>query len=156
MRLGVAATAAVFAAGVAGCGGDDSPAKPAATAEPAAPPVTVALREEAASGETGTATLRAIDGTSMSVVLELAPAQVHPYYYAHIHKGTCADYRKLKTAAQQEETVADELQDVRAGKSESTVYTASLEQRTTGDFSINVHQPTEGYRVVACGDIPRR
>ena len=91
----------------------------------------------------------------MSVAIEITPSKKHSYHPAHIHKGTCADYRKLKGFEAQLASVVDELQDVTEGRSESTVYT-SLAARTTGAYSINVHAPIQGYKVVACGDIPKR
>ncbi len=148
------ATLGTLAAGCGG-GGDDPSDAPAAPPSSTAP-VTVALRAENGSGRSGTATLRRADETSMTVLIELTRSGTHPYEPAHIHTGTCADYRRLKTYDAQAATVADELQDVRDGRSESTVYTASLAQRTTGAYSINVHEPTGDNVVVACGDIPKR
>jgi hypothetical protein len=156
VRRLIAAVALTVGAANGGCGGDDAPAPAAAPAKPAGKPVSVELREEAASGQNGTATLTPIDAQSMMVVIEITPSKEHSYQYAHIHEGTCAEYRKLESTSAQEESVTDELQDVRAGRSESTLYTTPLEERTTGRYSINVHLPVEGYKVVACGDIPRR
>ncbi len=151
------ATAAALLVLAAGCGGDgdntaDAPAPQAVAAER----VTLPLKEERSSGQSGTATLTPVDENSMSVVIKLTPTKKYSYEPAHIHKGTCAEYRKLKTFDAQLATVVDELQDVTNGRSESTLYTASLADRTTGRYSINVHVPVGANEVVACGDIPRR
>ena len=154
IRFGPGAFATLVVAAV-GCGGGDESAEPAA-APASGPPVTVSLREERGSGQSGTATLRAVDAMSMTVVIELTPSKEHSYLPAHIHTGTCADYAKLKTVDAQAASVADELQDVRDGRSESTLYTTALAQRTTGTYSINVHVPVGDNEAVACGDIPKR
>ncbi len=157
-----------FAAGslsLTACGGRDegtaSGGPPAGTspenttAAAAAEPVTIELKEENASGQTGTATLKPA-GERLDVELEVTPPKKFKgaFQHAHVHDVTCAEYRKLKDFNAQLGTVVDGLSDLSRGKSTSTV-AASLADRATGSFSINVHEEDTPYTVVACGDIPK-
>jgi hypothetical protein len=77
----------------------------------------------------------------------------HP---AHIHEGTCAEYAELTDFDAQFATVRDSLHDVVDGKSTTEVLLTPLVERTTGGYSINLHEPTGSFPTVACGDIPQR
>ena len=146
-RAAVGVALAVAAVAVAGCGGGDSEGGAASG------PVTFELAAENGSGQTGTATLTANDDGTFSVVLEVEKSGEHMFHPAHIHTGTCGEYRELEDVDAQLATVSDELQDVADGRSESTV-SVPLAERLTGTYSINVHEPIDPYPVVACGDIP--
>jgi hypothetical protein len=77
--------------------------------------------------------------------------------FAPIHAVTCAEYASVvgpeATPVEIEGTAVNTVVDVRDGKSTTTV-PGSLADRTTGEFSIIVHEPDAPYAAVACGDIP--
>jgi hypothetical protein len=154
---------AMIALGVAGCGGGDDNGDEAAPTETASrattsldpsQAITVDLQEVDDSKQSGTATL--VPGTVGSidifkVELEIRPALDAPQM-AHVHRATCAGFAKLKSD-KQILTVHTPLADVREGKGEPTTVPGSI---ATGEFSINVHEPTSPFPAVACGDIPKR
>ncbi|MGZ3497009.1 MAG: CHRD domain-containing protein [Vulcanimicrobiaceae bacterium] len=105
--------------------------------------VTVQLKPENNSGETGTATLTQ-EGSNVLVKVSLtgAPKTAQP---AHIHEGTCA---KLNPAPKYP------LSSVVDGKSTTVVKDVKLSELTSGSYAINVHKSTEDLKTyVACGDI---
>ena len=72
---------------------------------------------------------------------------------------TCAKYASITEFSAQLATVRETLENMRAGRSESNVFVldkGGLAARTTGGFSINVHEVEPPYEAVACGDIPKR
>lgn len=129
---------------LAGCGGGDEDAA-----------VTVQMNETNGSGQTGTATLTASSDNSIQVVLELTELEFASQP-AHIHEGTCAEYAALTEFEAQLATVKDSLREVVEGKSTTDVGLTPLATRTTGGYSINVHEPTGSFPTTACGDIPKR
>jgi hypothetical protein len=141
------------------CGGDDNEAAAPTeetTTQEAARPVTVELAEEHDSGQSGTATLTQVgEGAipTLEVVISLTPP-TDASMPAHIHKVTCAEYEaELDTVEEIMASIQSFLTDVRNGESKSTV-PGSLEERTTGEYSINVHDPARASETVVCGDIP--
>jgi hypothetical protein len=104
-------------------------------------PVTVSLKEQNKSGETGSATFTP-QGNKTQVVLELkgAPADAQP---AHIHAGTCA---KL------DPTPKYPLQNVVNGKSTTVLDVPMKQLMATG--AVNVHKSAQDVKTyVACGDL---
>jgi Flp pilus assembly protein TadG len=158
------ALALVGAAFSAGCGGDDAgaPAADEATAEQtttaagheAGEPVKVTLEEVDGSGVSGEATLSAAaEGSStFTVEVEVGPAGANSRP-AHIHDVTCAEYAQIEDSDEQAATVTDTLENVDEEGSTSTVR-VELTERTTGEYSINVHSAFIPFPAVACGDIP--
>jgi hypothetical protein len=149
----------------AGCGGDDAgtPAAEGTTAteemttteHEAGEPVEVALSEVDDSGVSGTAMLSESGGEGppkVTVELSVEPPgeQSRP---AHIHNVTCAEYTKIEDTDAQAKTVVDMLSNVGQGTSTST-FPGELSQRTTGEYSINVHSSAIPFPAIACGDIP--
>jgi hypothetical protein len=63
-------------------------------------------------------------------------------------------YAKLRGFDNQLATVRDERASLVRGRSRTTVE-ARLSERTTGRFSINVHEQNFPFTDVACGDIPK-
>src|SRR5215218_2696529 len=93
---------------LAGCGGSSS--ESAGSEEE----IVIPLEEENGSGESGTATLTAV-GDQTRIVLEVqsrSATPVAPRQPAHVHKGSCAEL---------DPTPAYALNDVKGGKSTSTV-----------------------------------
>ena len=123
-------------------------------AEPAK--LVVKLKQENRSGQSGTAVLVSRK-RGFDVVLRVSRPVRFPgnSQNAHIHDVTCAKYRRIKGFSRQLATVADSLYNLDRGRSTSTVG-VPLAKRTTGTFSINVHDDNAPYTVVACGDIPKR
>jgi hypothetical protein len=138
------ALAPVVAAALAGCGGG--------AGEPAG--LRVPLQAENNSGVTGSAELEPGEQKSFSVVLVAEAAE--DGMHAHIHDVSCAEYRRIQGFGAQVATVADSLADFSDGRSESTVGLVELAARTTGGYSINVHEQNAPYDTVACGDIPKQ
>jgi len=104
-------------------------------------PVTVSLKEQNKSGETGSATFTP-QGNKTQVVLELkgGPADAQP---AHIHAGTCA---KL------DPTPKYPLQNVVNGKSTTVLDVPMKQLMATG--AVNVHKSAQDVKTyVACGDL---
>lgn len=138
----------------AGGGGETSAgAAPEQVADTASEPITIELREENNSGQTGTATIEATEDT-FDITLEVTPPKKFEgeYQRAYVHDLTCDEYRELGNGEAQPETVVDELNDLANGESSSTVY-VPLAERAPG-YSINVHEQNDPFAVVACGDIP--
>ena len=126
---------AVFA--LTGCGSDDDD-------EAAGDSVTVALSEEAGSGQTGTATLTA-DGEQTTVSIEIDGGPVSESQPAHIHEGSCGDDLNPEPAFG--------LPNVTDGSSEATVE-ISLEDLQASDYAINLHMSDEDLATyTSCGDI---
>lgn len=106
--------------------------------------VTVELKALNNSGESGKATLTAMDGKT-KVVIDLTGAPAGVAQPVHIHHGTC---EKLGAPAYP-------LEAVKNGKSETTIE-AKPSDLTAGDFAINVHKSEKEISTyVACGDIPK-
>ncbi len=106
-------------------------------------PLTVALKAQNGSGETGTATLTQA-GANLKVVIKIDKpvAAAQP---VHIHPGTCA---KLNPAPQWA------LMNIVNGMSTTTLKGVKLATLTAGSFAINVHKSTADLKTyVACGDI---
>jgi hypothetical protein len=150
--------AAVLAVSPAGCGGGDGGDGAAEETAPreAAEPVTFELAEEHNSDQSGTATFTpAPDGAipTFEAVVRMTPA-TDASLPAHIHNVNCAAYAtEIKTEEEIEASIESALTDVRNGESRTTV-PGSLDELTTGDYSINVHDPAKGFETIACGDIP--
>ena len=107
-------------------------------------PLTVPLKPQNGSGESGTATL-ADTPAGLKVVISLkgAPAGPQP---AHIHMGSCAHLNP---------TPKYPLSMVVAGKSTTVVKGITISQ-LLGKTAINVHKsPTDIATYVACGDIAK-
>jgi hypothetical protein len=123
----------------------------------AAAKITIALKQQNRSGQSGTATLiKRKDGTFTVLIRMSRPAKFPgPSQNAHIHNVTCAKYARMKSFNARLATVVDGLPNLRRGRSTAHV-SVSLAKRTTGRFAINVHEQNAPYTVVACGDIPRR
>jgi Cu/Zn superoxide dismutase len=105
-------------------------------------PLTVPLKPENASGESGTATLTDTPaGLRVVISLKGAPAAAQP---AHIHMGSCANLNP---------TPKYPLSNVVAGKSTTVVKGIKIAQ-LVGKTAINVHKSlTDIPTYVACGDI---
>jgi hypothetical protein len=141
---------------VAGCGGHSTPKQQPSpgVSNVSSSAITVPLQQQNGSGQSGKATLQSsAQGMRVLISLRNDHASSNP---AHIHDVTCAQYRRITNVDDQYATVKDPLSDLRAGRSETTLGDVSLSDRTTGTYSINVHEPTYPYKAVACGDIPRR
>jgi hypothetical protein len=144
---------------LAACGGEADGGETVAeetTTQETAEPVTIDLAEEHGSGQSGTATLTPVEGggiPTFEAVVNLTPP-LDASLPAHIHNVTCAEYAtEIKTQEEIEASIESTLTDVRNGESTTTV-PGSLEEVTTGEFSINVHDPAKAFETVACGDIP--
>ena len=134
----------VVATAVAGTSRRETPAK-----------ITIPLRAQNHSGQSGTAVLTSnAAGTSFTVAITM-PKLHQPYNPAHIHNVTCAQYAHMTDFNARYATINDSLEDLSRGRSTSEVY-APLAKRTTGSFSINIHALRGQYPVIACGDIPKR
>lgn len=107
--------------------------------------VTVDLKSQNGSGETGTATLEQKgDDVLVTVHMKNAVASTQPI---HIHPGTCANLNPKPKYP---------LKNVVDGTSTTTLTGMKLSDLQTGDFAINVHEsPTNISHYVACGDIPK-
>ena len=104
---------------------------------------TVQMKEQNASGENGTATIKHTD-TGMVVMIDLSNGTTDPQP-AHIHKGTCANLDPNPAVA---------LNSVVNGKSETTISTSDFTMETGQAYAINVHKSvTEVSTYVSCGDI---
>jgi hypothetical protein len=166
----------------AGCGDSDEPANdqsasngsatPAPTATAAEEPplqeapaldrsnlrasaVTFKLEQEHQSERSGEAAVQARGRRSVRVLVRLSYRK-DGSNAAHIHDVTCAQYRRMRDFSDQQDTIVDHLSAVQTGSSDTTLSGVSLEKRSNGQYSINVHENTPPYKTVACGDIPRR
>ena len=118
--------------------------KAAGEAVAASEAVSVEFKALINSGESGKATLTAMDDKT-KVVIELMGAPEGVGQPVHIHHGTC---EKLGAPAYPLEAAMN-------GKSETTI-DAKLSDITAGDFAINVHKSEKEISTyVACGDIPK-
>lgn len=149
----------VLVLSLAACGGGDDGGETAAdetTTQKTAEPVKVDLAEEHGSGQSGTATLTPAEGDGIptfEAVVKLTPAS-DASLPAHIHNVTCAVYAaEIKTQEEIEASIEKVLDDVRNGQSTTTV-PGSLDELTTGEYSINVHDPAKAFETVVCGDLP--
>jgi hypothetical protein len=141
IRRANTAIAVILVLLAAGCGGSAS-SESGGSSDPLE--IETLLEEQNGSAQSGTALLTAM-GDRTRVVLDLqsrSATPVAPRQPAHIHKGTC---EKL------DPTPAYGLNDVKAGKSTSTV-DVKLEDLIRGEVVINVHESAENAeRYVACG-----
>lgn len=118
--------------------------------------ITIPLKQQNRSGQSGTATLiERTDGT-FTVQIRLSRPVKFPglSQNAHVHNVTCAKYARMKSFNAQLATVVDGLTTLARGRS-TTHVSVPLAKRTTGRFAINVHEQMYPYTVVACGNIPR-
>jgi hypothetical protein len=137
LRRGTVVIATLAVLALAGCGGDDEGAVVEGNK------ITVPLEEQSDSGQSGTATLTAVDDERTRVVIELdgAPAGPQP---AHIHENACDRI---------DPTPTDALKDVRSGRSE-TVVGVSFNHLRDSPHAINVHRSADALdKYVACGTI---
>ncbi len=105
--------------------------------------VTITLREQSGSGQSGTAVLTAV-GNQTRVVVTLSNPPAGVAQPAHIHEGTCANLNPQPRYP---------LQSLMNGRSE-TVVDVPLSQLLAGQFAINVHKSQEEIKTyVACGEI---
>ncbi|WP_376791522.1 LPXTG cell wall anchor domain-containing protein [Thermoflexus sp.] len=112
-------------------------------AAPAQETVTITLKEQNQSGQSGTAVLRAV-GDQTEVTINLTPGPAGVDQPAHIHEGTCANLNPKPTFP---------LSPVRDGQSTSTV-NVKLTDLLAKPFAINVHKSAQEVSVyVACGEI---
>ena len=110
----------------------------------AAGPVTVTLKPQNNSGESGTATL-SDEGGKTKVVVSVTGQPASTPQPMHIHKGTCATLDPKPTYG---------LPTLIDGKSEATVDVA-LNDLQAGGFAINGHKSAQEASVyVYCGEIP--
>jgi hypothetical protein len=107
-------------------------------------PLTIPLKPQNNSGESGTATLTDTPaGLRVVISLKGAPAGPQP---AHIHMGSCAHLNP---------TPKYPLSMVVAGKSTTVVKGVTISQ-LLGKTAVNVHKsPTDIATYVACGDIAK-
>ena len=107
--------------------------------------VTVNLKAQNDSGETGTATLvQKGDDVVVTVKMKNAVAPTQPI---HIHPGTCANLNPKPQYP---------LKNVSDGSSVTTLTGMKLSSLETGNFAINVHKSPDAISTyVACGDIPK-
>lgn len=108
--------------------------------------ITVPLKAQNSSGETGTATLKQ-EGDNIVVTVNMKdPTSANQPI--HIHTGTCANLNPKPKYP---------LKNVADGTSTTTLSNMKLSDLETGDFAINVHKSTnEVGTYVACGDIPKK
>lgn len=113
------------------------------TETPASTEVTVALSEQNASGESGTATLMEVD-EKVKVTLNLTGAPEGVTQPAHIHMGSCPDVGEVKYA----------LNSPVNGVSETTLDVTLDQMKSELPLGINVHKSeTEATTYVSCGDL---
>lgn len=113
------------------------------TETPASSEVTVALSEQNASGESGSATMMEVDG-KVKVTLDLTGAPEGVTQPAHIHMGSCPDVGEVKYA----------LTSPVNGVSETTLDITLDQLKSELPLGINVHKSeTEASTYVSCGDI---
>ena len=105
--------------------------------------MTVTMRAENKSGESGSAQLMQLpNGVQVKITLTGAPKTAQP---AHIHEGSC---QKLNPAPK------IMLKSVVNGKSTTFVKGAKLSDWTSAAYAINVHKSTDALQIyVSCGAI---
>lgn len=114
-----------------------------ASSTPTAVPVTtlsIALKEQNTSGQTGYATLTA-KGEQTEVVLRATTASPKAN---HIHTGTRATLG----------AVVNPLTNMADGRSVTSL-TVTLDPLRTGAFAVNLHNATTSSIDTSCGDIPK-
>lgn len=109
------------------------------------PKVTIDMKAQNGSGETGTATLEQKgDDVVVMVKMDNPVASTQPI---HIHPGTCANLNPKPKYP---------LKSLSDGSSTTTLPNMKLSSLETGDFAINVHKSPDAIGTyVACGDIPK-
>ena len=109
----------------------------------AADTVTIQLKAQNGSNQTGTATLTDVGNGMTKVVVDLANSPAGPQPL-HIHDGTCANLNP---------TPKYPLTSLANGKSETTV-NVSLSSLLAAPYAINAHKSTtEAAVYVSCGEI---
>jgi Cu/Zn superoxide dismutase len=108
--------------------------------------VTIDLKPQHNSGESGTATLEQKgDNVVVTVKMKNPTSASQPI---HIHPGTCANLNPKPKYP---------LKNVVDGNSTTTLSGMKLSELETGDFAINVHKSAADIKdYVACGDIPKK
>jgi hypothetical protein len=108
--------------------------------------VTIDLKPQHSSGESGTATLEQKgDNVVVTVKMKNPTSASQPI---HIHPGTCANLNPKPKYP---------LKNVVNGKSTTTLSGMKLSKLETGDFAINVHKSAADIKdYVACGNIPKK
>ena len=105
--------------------------------------MTIKIKPQNGSGESGTATLTRM-GSKTRIVIAIKGENTTGKQPAHVHKGTCAKLDPKPTYP---------LHDVILGKS-NTVIDASFDDLTSTPMAINVHESAANIgKYVACGDI---
>ena len=138
MQTATAVAVAVAVLGVGACGGDaenDDDVKGSA--------MTLELKEQNSSGQSGTATLTPVDDERTRIVMQLSnpPAVPQP---AHVHPGPCDDLGDPVAA----------LANVVRGRSATTVPLSFAELRR-GDLVVHAHKSEKEYDIsVVCAPIP--
>jgi hypothetical protein len=126
----------------------------AASAESARAPkaFTVQLLSRNDSTMTGTARFVPRGKKSFVVIVRVqgGPPGGPDGYMAHIHTGPCSIEPTFERPR-----IAYGLNNVKRGFSRTTTR-HSLARYRRGKYSLNVHEPTEPFRPIACGDLPRR
>jgi hypothetical protein len=110
--------------------------------------VTIRLRAAGASGVSGKATLRSVDGVT-TVAVRIDGRDVA--YPAHVHEGTCGEFEAMPGFP---------LADAEPDRISRTVVDVSLAHLLAGNYVINLHRPAmdlatllDPASVVACGAI---
>jgi hypothetical protein len=133
----IAVVLALLALGACGGGDDEEESAGGDTA------LRLELGEQNGSGQSGTATLTAVDDERTRIVMDLSnpPSVPQP---AHVHPGPCDDLG---------DPVAG-LTNVVRGRSETTVPLSFTELRR-GDLVVHAHKSEKEYSIsVACAPIP--
>jgi len=105
--------------------------------------MTVTMKEQNASGQNGTATIK-VSSTGWVLTIDISGGTTEPQP-AHIHKGTCANLDPAPAVA---------LTSVVNGKSETTISTSDFTMAAGQAYAINVHKSAaEASVYVSCGDI---
>ena len=141
--LGSLFTAGLAAIAVAGCGGDGG-GQAGGDAAGQNGGMTVTLREENGSGQTGEATI-----TRDEAIVTVTPPKKFKgaMQHADIIKGTCAEYNP------ETPRVAESLADISGGKSQTPLFNDYRE--APGTFSVVVRAQDPPYQVVACGEFKK-
>jgi len=105
-------------------------------------PVSVPLKAQGGSGETGTATLK---DTAGGIVVTLHLDKSGAPQPAHIHAGPCASPNPNPKYR---------LANVVGGTSVTTIPKAKIRE-LAGKYSINVHRSTTDFAYVACGEVAK-
>jgi len=107
--------------------------------------VTVAMKDENGSGESGSATLTAMSDNRVRINIGLKGENATGKQPAHVHAGTCAKPGAVKIP----------LTDVILGKS-NTVVGGTIASLTAGNMIINVHESAKNMgKYVSCGAITK-